>query len=173
MRLFIALDFEDKQYFSDIQKRIISDAAKLTLTNTFHLTLKFLGEVKEEDVDEIKDALKAVKFEKFSILTDKTGVFPDYDYIKVVWLGLKDGSKVLELQQRIEKALEGLFPKDDRFHPHITLARVKFVKDRNTFAKAVKEAKAEPKEFNLDCFKLIKSTLTPEGPVYEDLEEYS
>jgi 2'-5' RNA ligase len=173
MRLFIALDFDDSEYFHEIQKQIPSDTAKLSLTKTFHLTLKFLGEVPDANVDTIKDKLKQVKFEPLSLSTDKIGVFPNENYIKVVWVGLKDGNKVIELQQQIEKALEGMFPRDNRFHPHITLARVKFVKDKEAFSKKLKEISVESKEFSLKSFKLIKSTLTGEGPVYEDLESFS
>jgi 2'-5' RNA ligase len=173
MRLFIALDFDDSEYFRDIQKQIPSDTAKLTITKTFHLTLKFLGGVPDDKVGEIKDRLKQVKFEPISLSTDKIGVFPNESYVKVVWIGLKDGNKVIELQQQVEKALEGMFPKDTRFHPHITLARVKFVKDKEAFSKKLKEINVESKEFSLKSFKLIKSTLTGEGPVYEVLEDFS
>ncbi|MBW2984911.1 RNA 2',3'-cyclic phosphodiesterase [Candidatus Woesearchaeota archaeon] len=173
MRLFIALDFDDPVYFQDIQKQMPSDTAKLTLTKTFHLTLKFLGEVHDNKVSELKERLKQVKFEPISAATDKIGVFPDENYIRVVWVGLKDGNKVIELQQSIEKALEGLFPRDNRFHPHITLARVKFVKEKAVFIKKIKDIRLESKEFLINSFKLVKSTLTPEGPVYEDLASFS
>ena len=173
MRLFIALDFDDPEYFSNIQKQIPPDTAKLTLPKTFHLTLKFLGEVPDDKVDELKDRLRQVKFEAISASTDKIGVFPTESYTRVVWVGLKDGDKIIEIQQRVEKALEGMFPKDNRFHPHITLARVKFVKDKVNFIKKLREIKVEPKEFSINGFKLVKSTLTPEGPVYEDLEVFS
>ena len=61
------------------------------------------------------------------------------------------------------------FKKDTRFHPHVTLARVKFVKDKQDFIKSLKEIKIEKKSFEITEFKLIKSTLTGEGPIYEDL----
>jgi 2'-5' RNA ligase len=173
MRLFIALDFDDKDHFLDIQEQIPGDMAKMTHPKTFHLTLKFLGDVPDNQVDEIKERLRLVKFEHFSVSTDKIGTFPSENYIKVIWVGLKDGNKVVELQQKVEKALEGLFPKDSRFHPHITLARVMFVKDKAGFTKKIKDIKPEPKEFSINSFKLIKSTLTGEGPVYGDLEEFS
>ena len=62
-----------------------------------------------------------------------------------------------------------MFKKEKRFYPHITLGRVKFVNDPETFVPALKEITVEPKQFEVKEFKLIKSTLTSEGPVYEDL----
>ena len=96
MRLFIALDFDDPEYFSNIQKQIPLDTAKLTIPKTFHLTLKFLGEVPDDKINELKDRLKQVKFEPVSAATDKIGVFPTESYVRVVWVGLRDGSKITE-----------------------------------------------------------------------------
>lgn len=173
MRLFIALDFDDPGYFKDIQKQIPSDTAKLTLPKVFHLTLKFLGEVLDDKVDELKARLNEIKFDPFSVSTDRIGTFPNENYIRVVWVGLKDGNKVIELQQAVEKTLEGLFSKDNRFHPHITITRVKFVKEKEAFLKKIKDIKVVPKEFSINSFKLVKSTLTGEGSVYEDLSVFS
>ena len=78
-------------------------------------------------------------------------------------------AEIYELQQKIDSRLADLFPKDDRFKPHITLARVKFIKDKVKFIRELKQIKIEKKEFSVSNFKLMKSTLTPEGPVYEDL----
>jgi 2'-5' RNA ligase len=173
MRLFIALDLDNKEYFSSIQEQIPNDIAKLTLPKEFHLTLKFLGEVSDDKIEEIKVRLEQVEFEPISLTTDNIGVFPNEDYIKVVWIGIKKQEKVKELQQKIEKSLEGLFTEDNRFHPHITLARVKFIKDKKTFKDKLSTLKFESKESSIIAFKLIKSTLTEEGPVYETLAEFS
>lgn len=174
MRLFIALELDKlKEYFKEIQGKLASDNAKITLTKTYHLTLKFLGEVDEKDADLIRVSLKNIKFEPFSTKLDKIGVFPNENYIRVVWVGLKPDNEIMELQQNIDEALASLFKKEKDFVSHITLARVKFVNDKKSFMDMLSRIKIEPKEIMIKNFKLVKSTLTGEGPVYEDLEVFS
>jgi len=172
MRLFIAIDLDNEEYFKNIQKQINSENAKIKLVNSFHLTLKFLGYVSKENLVRIKDALKQIKFEKFNIKTTKIGVFPNENFIRVVWLGLKPEDKILELKEKVDKCLEGISSKEKEFKPHLTLARVKFIKDKQSFINNLKNIKIKEKEFEVNSIKLIKSTLTPEGPVYDVLAEF-
>jgi len=175
MRLFIAIDFNElNEDFKALQNNIDKDLAKLKEVSTFHLTLKFLGEVPEEKVGVLKERLNEVKFKSFSLSLDKIGVFPSESYIKVIWVGITPQDQVIELQKKIEDSLKDFnFKKDFEFHPHITLARVKFVKDKENFLKNLKDIKVEEKTIEVKDFRLVKSTLTSEGPVYEDLEIYS
>jgi len=173
MRAFIAFEMpeEIKKILLDAQKQINTEKAKIRSAKAFHLTLKFLGEVEDKKIEGIKSALNGIKFKKFNTILTEIGVFPNESYIRVVWAGLEDSEgKIKKLQQEIDSKIELLgFKKDTRFHPHLTLARVKFVKDKQDFIKSLKEIKIEKKAFEVSEFKLIKSTLTGEGPVYEDL----
>lgn len=168
MRLFIALDFNElKDYFTELQKQL--PEAKQTFPKDFHLTLKFLGEVEDEKVEEIKQKLKEVKFKPFEAKTRPIGYFTD-KFLKVVYVNV-DGD-IEKLQKDIDKKLEPMFKPDTRFHPHLTLARVKFVNDKKAYIEALKKIRTEDKPVKIDKFQLINSTLTPEGPIYEILEEY-
>lgn len=171
MRTFIATDFgELRDFFVGLQS-LLEGNAKVTLTKTFHLTYKFLGEVPDSQIEKIKAALQNIAFQPFKVTLSHLGVFPSEDYIRVVWVGFEDNNKINELQKAIDNSLT--FPKDKRFHPHITLGRVKFVEDKKAFIDNMKKIHVEKKEFEVKNFKLIKSTLTPEGPVYEDLAIFS
>ncbi|MBW3001704.1 RNA 2',3'-cyclic phosphodiesterase [Candidatus Woesearchaeota archaeon] len=174
MRLFIAFDVseEAKNYLSDLQKQLPEDS-KLNLVKQFHQTLKFLGDVDEDKIDKIKAALTNVSFTKFTAKTNGLGVFPDEKMIRVVWVGLVPKDAITGLQQEIETALLDMFPKDTRFHPHLTLARVKSVKDKKDFIEKLNKLTIKEINFPVSSFKLIKSELTPEGPVYEDIAEFS
>ena len=77
MRLFIAIDLNDEEYFQNIQDKIDSKDSKISFTKTFHLTLKFLGEVNESHLPKIKQALNNTTFNPFKIKTTKIGVFPN------------------------------------------------------------------------------------------------
>ena len=173
MRLFIAVDFNElKDYFAELQNQLNKNA-KLSLTNTFHLTLKFLGEVHPNNAEKIVDILKNIKFETFSVHLDSIGIFPTENYIRVVWIGLKPEEKVLELQKNIDESLKGLFRKENDFKAHITLARVKYQEDKKAFLEQLKKIKVENKKIEVKDFKLIKSTLSPKGAVYEDLSVFN
>ena len=176
MRLFIAIDFgELRDCLIELQDNLPKEDVKLTLTKRYHLTLKFLGEVSETDAEKVIEILKKIKFEKFEINLDDIGVFPNENYIRVVWVGVNPKKQVIELQRNIEDSLKEFnFKKDFSFHPHITLARVKFVKDKPNFIDALKKLKINKDKIIITKeFKLIKSTLSPEGPIYEDWEVFS
>ena len=169
MRLFIAIDFNElRDYFIGLQK-LLPKNAKLSLTKTFHLTLKFLGEVQPDNADRIIDILKKIKFESFFVHLDSVGIFPTENYIRVVWVGLKPEEKILELQKKIDESLNKLFKKEKDFKAHITLARVKYPEDKKQFLEQLKKIEIENKKIKIKDFRLVKSTLTPSGPVYEDL----
>lgn len=173
MRLFIAIDTPEEvhNYFLSIQKQINS-YAKINFTKTFHLTLKFLGEVKEENVEKITTLLNEIKFDNFSIKLNKIGLFPNENYIKVVWVGLEPEEPILRLQKGIDNSLKSIFKEEKNFKPHLTLARVKLVKNKENFIKNLENIKIEQKQFDVSSFKLIKSILTPNGPIYEDVAEF-
>tara|TARA_Y100000310_G_scaffold43465_1_gene40562 strand:- start:14954 stop:15487 length:534 start_codon:yes stop_codon:yes gene_type:complete len=176
MRLFIAVTLPDniREYIKDIQKQVPLNNNKIKLVSAeqLHLTLKFLGEVSEKDVDKVKECLSAVKVKQFKAVLDGTGAFPSESYIRVVWVGLRPKNKFIELQQRVDKSLLELFKPDKRFQPHVTIARVRFVEDKKGFFEKVKNIKVEEKEFIVKNFKLVKSTLTGEGPVYEEIGSF-
>ena len=175
MRLFIAIDFNElREELSKAQSRIDSSLAKLNPVSAFHLTMQFLGEVDDSKVELIKAKLKEIKFKPFSLALDKVGVFPSESYVRVIWAGVKPHDEVKELQKNVEEALKEFnFKKDFDFHPHITLARVRFVSDKAKFAKNINEIKLENKELDINDFRLVKSTLMRNGPEYEDVEIFS
>ena len=173
MRLFIAIDFNElNEYFIELQK-LLPRNAKLSFTKDFHLTLKFLGEVQPNDSEKIISILKKIKFEPFSVFLDSIGIFPTENYIRVVWIGLKPEEKVLELQKQIDDSLKELFKKEKDFKTHITLARVKYPENKKSFLEHAKKINVESKKIEIKDFRLVKSTLTPKGPFYEDLAVFN
>ena len=171
MRLFIAIEIPEdvKEHLVKIQENIDTTKNKIRLVNkgSMHLTLKFLGEVQPNKLGDIKDDLKQITFKPFSVVLDTIGVFPSEDYIRVVWVGLKPEEPVLELQKNIDENLKKLFKKEKDFKPHLTIARVKYIEDESSFISKLKSIKIESKKIEVNNFKLVKSTLTPKGPVYE------
>lgn len=172
MRSFIAIDIP-----IEIRKKIekisleFKDLGKINFVKleNQHLTLKFLGEVSEDKVEFIKEKLGQIKFNKFKSRIEGLGVFPNENFIKVLWVGIKSG-EIYKLQRKIDTTLKEMFPRDDRFHPHLTIGRVKFIRDNDKFKQKLKLEIED--EFEVSCFKLIRSDLVSGGPIYEVLKEF-
>lgn len=167
MRLFIATEFKSEEL---LRLRNEFDIKGIKVVNHFHLTWKFLGDVDEKDVQSITKKLGQIKATKFRVNPTKLGSFPSLWDLQVIWAGV-DGKGLIELKEKIEKALQGMFQKDKRFSAHITLGRVKFVEDKKMIQEKLKQ-EINNEEFEVDKFMLIKSELTPEGPVYTTLKEF-
>lgn len=177
MRTFIAIELpkEIREYLTEIQKQIGSEDAKIkwVAKKHLHLNLKFLGEISEKRVELLKELLGKVKFKKFDVNLNSLGVFPNEKIINVIWIDLKPAGKVIELQQKVDAELLNHFPKEQRFYAHLTLGRVKIMKNKEALLEKIKSVKVEEKEFEINEFKLIKSDLTKDGPVYTTITTYS
>lgn len=152
MRLFIALDCND---FRNILDPIIEklEGPGIKKVTTYHLTLAFF---RDADPQEILDQLN-LSYEPVKLTLQGLGHFNN----KVIWVGVSPQDPILGLKKEIDMQL-GL--DEDRFHPHITLVRLK-QKAKLPQIK-VPEESAYPRLF------LFKSTLTKEGPIHEKLHEF-
>ena len=169
-RIFIAIDIPEniKNEIVKVQKQIPSFNGKLTEYENLHLTLKFLGEIDEETIDKIKEKLKEIKFKKFNTEIDEIGFFKK-EHGAIIWLRLTNCD---DLQKEVDKKLEGLFEKEKRFMSHLTIARVKSIKNKNQFFSEIEKIKVLPLNFEVNEFVLKESFLLEKGPSYEDIERY-
>jgi len=182
MRTFIAIELsrEIKETLSGIQDELKKAGAdvKWVKTDNIHLTLKFLGEVREEKIPKIAQSLKESTnlTAPFDIQLDTAGVFPDLKFPRVVWIGIEEGKeKLIGLANQIEDMLVSLkFPKEKRgFSAHITIGRVRSAKNKDALIQKLKQVKPLKLTQQIKSIALFKSTLTPEGPAYEKLAESS
>jgi RNA 2',3'-cyclic 3'-phosphodiesterase len=176
MRTFIAIDIpkEIKEEIIKIQKQLPYFKGKLTEKENLHLTLKFLGEIDENKLKEIKKILGEIKLGSFETEIDSIGFFDNnksklYERQIIVWLHMKNCEK---LQKDIDESLSVLFEKEKRFMAHLTIARVKETKDKKDFFEKIMRIKIPPMKFPVKKFRLKKSTLTEKGSIYEDIEVY-
>ncbi len=173
MRTFIAIELpeEVKEQLREIQQSC--KGIKASFVKDFHLTLKFLGEVDEKTLEKVKEKLREIKFKSFKLKLSSVGCFPSEKYIRVLWVGTEPEDEVAELQKNIEEALkEFKFKKDFKFKAHLTLARVRFIDDKEAFIEKFKNIDVKPMEFEVFSFSLMKSILSPKGAVYEELEKF-
>ena len=171
MRTFISINISEeiRKEIKKIQDFLPEFFGKKTELENLHLTLKFLGEVEEKTVEEIKEKLREIKIEKFKTEIDEIGIFSP-NFIRIVWLHMKDCDN---LQKQIDNALKNLFEPEKRFMSHLTIARIKGIKDKKRFLQDLEKIKIEKIKFKVDKFYLMKSELTAEGPRYSVLEEYN
>jgi 2'-5' RNA ligase len=177
MRAFIAIELPDelKKKISDFQNELqTQDFVAANWTSDYHLTLKFFGEIDEHKQKEIANILVdiASKTKSFDLELKGVGAFPSQDYVRVLWMGAGYGDDEAKfLQKEIDEALSEDFEKESNYANHLTLARIKAVKDKFKLKKFF-ENKQSFGKFKVSSIKLIKSVLTKSGPVYETLKEF-
>jgi len=186
IRAFIAIELpgELKSVLKDLEEKLRtpkSRCAKWVDPGSMHLTLKFLGNVGQKQVEEIKKDLETqAKLSKpLSLVTAETGCFPNMQRPRVFWIGLNgEIEKLLDLQSRIDESTGKLgFPRESRpFTAHLTLARLRDdcgPVERKDFAGSVKGARLEqPFSMIVNAVSLIRSRLTPAGAIYTRLAEF-
>ena len=171
MRCFIAINIPEKikNKVFHISRNLHEQNlfhGKVTEKNNLHLTLKFLGEISQEQLEKVKKILNNLNLKKIKIKITNAGVF-DENHIKIIWL------KMLNLenfQKQIDEALKPLFKPEQRFMSHLTIARVKQKpKNPELLLEEIQKLKIN-KEFVLDTVKIMKSELFSSGPKYKVLE---
>lgn len=181
LRLFIAIKLDDQAIIDKIT-RLQHDLltaklrAKYVEPENLHITLKFIGEVTPEVAERIAKSLREIQGNQFEIEFYGIGAFPSLSRPRVLWIGVRNGASQLEtLAESIEATLSRkvrIKRSEKSFHPHLTIARVK---GRLTLdAKKILEAHREDifGQIKAREFLLMKSTLTPRGPIYNVVEKY-
>lgn len=178
MRTFIAIEIP-----GDIRKRLADyinmldrlcgNNVKWVKEDNLHFTVKFLGEIEQNDLETVNRCVAETiaDIEPFTVGLSDVGFFPSSRNPRVVWIGTDGGEdELLGIYQNLESCLESEgFDRDSKpFSPHLTIGRVK----RNgklvlpgTFVEF------EPVKFEVSSLAVIKSSLTPDGPIYEKLSE--
>jgi 2'-5' RNA ligase len=185
MRVFIAIDIGEqiRKALGDLQRELQSKLdirrgdVKWVNPNSIHLTLKFLGEIRDEKTVEVCNTVKEVAagHEGFELDVESVGHFGGRS-ARVVWVGCGHGSETLQkLQGDIEQqlALAG-WPEENReFTGHLTLCRVRNPKAGVKLAQLTEKYK----DFKLgtmpaDSVVVYQSELRPSGPIYTPLGNY-
>ena len=172
MRMFVAIEVSSKDVLNSIHKiqTELNIKAKSVELHNMHFTVQFLGEVSEEMIGKISDALNSIEFSAFSITFASIGVFPKPNSPRVIWIGVTDGINELEkLAEMIRSKLSYIgFSPDKKFKPHVTIFRVKN-KIEDLSSKLEKFSSYSFGKQLISEIKLKKSELTPNGPIYTDL----
>jgi len=182
LRLFYAMFISSK--IAETLARHISQCAlsgadvKWVEPQNLHLTLKFLGEVQQERLEEILAAGESAAdgIKAFKVFWEGFGAFPDFRRPRVVWAGMKQGGRaVSEIAERLEDRLAASgFRKEERaFRPHLTIGRVKSPRGLEELRKVTEKIQnSRIGEMEVSSFSLVKSTLTSRGPIYSVVRNF-
>ena len=152
-------------------------AASWVRTHAMHITVKFLGDTPEEQIEMIREAVsgKCKDLLSFVIELAGLGVFPDSKAPRTLWAGISSGQEqLLSLEKDIDEALVPIgFPAEHKpYHPHVTLARIK--KDHRQFGLTLRQAEILTHMIKfgsvpVEKIRLYKSELKPGGSIYTPL----
>ncbi len=178
IRAFLAVDLDDdlKPKINKIIKKFkqIDTKIKYVELTNLHLTLKFFGDIDTEGLNLLEDAIANVvsDFDSFKIKIKGCGAFPNNNHIKVIWIGIDEDEVIKDLHHKLDKEFVRLgFERDKKFSTHLTIGRMKSAKNKNQVKSVIEEFNnVEIGEMDVTHINLKKSTLTPAGPIYEDLK---
>lgn len=179
-RLFIAVKYcpneEILHLINELKEKFKGEKIKFVDVRNIHLTLKFLGDTDELLIDDISNVFKEISynFERITMSIIGVEAFFRKSIPAIIYLKTKFDKHIINLSKDINLSLKKLaFAVDKRkFIPHITLARIKYLKDIQDFENHIKHIQFKSYNFNIDSFELIESKLYPEGPVYQTLGSF-
>ena len=179
IRTFVAvLIAEDlKKKMSEVQEQVkkLAPDVKWVAPENFHVTMKFLGSVREDELAEVCAAVEEAvsPFSPFELSISGLGAFPSPARARVVWIGIEKGREQLSgLASAIDERLAGLgFEKEDKaFKAHVTIGRVKTSRFLKKLAEEIGSVDADNLGTQqVSSVVIMQSELLREGPVYSPL----
>ncbi|MDI6731093.1 MAG: RNA 2',3'-cyclic phosphodiesterase [Candidatus Margulisbacteria bacterium] len=180
MRVFISIELNNtiKKKIGCLMDQLKKEPApvKWVKVENLHITLKFLGWVDDQKIDSlvhiVADAVSGAR--RFKAKFENLEFFPNEKRPRGIWIGITEGTDQLNsLAGRLEEKLLNAGDKSEtrEFNPHITIGRVKEnsglekLKQKITKLHALKFGK-----LLIEKISIMKSTLTPKGPVYERIK---
>jgi len=180
-RLFAAIKIHPSPEFirlyTELQNSLRIANIKWVDVNNIHITLKFFGETEESKIRGINKALAEVAFQNSSFVINlkNSGIFGSSYNPRVVWFGIEKSPALEKLAEEVLEAMDKTGFERDRqnFVPHLTVGRIKQVKDKRIFQEVIERYRTvEVQEEKVDRFLLFESILKPHGPEYRVLETF-
>ena len=179
MRTFIAIEIpaEIKKGMAEAQGRLKVSGVEAGWTRPegIHLTLKFLGDVGEQRIPEVMNALTraVIGMNRFRLEITGAGAFPNPRSARVAWIGVSgDLERLMALQSSVEEAMAGfgMERENRKFTPHLTLGRIKYIRSRDAWVNALDAMKdIRLSSFDVEAVSLMKSELQRSGAVYAEI----
>ncbi len=183
IRAFIAIPVDEnvRDLASSIVKNLATAGAdvKWVEPENLHLTLKFLGNISTDMLDQISSVIQeaVAGINQFEVTVDGIGAFPGGKKpLRVIWLGVSDKSGLMEkISLGIEEGCKNLgFKSEERgFKPHLTIGRVRQgSQNLSKLRSAISSVEFNPLKLSIDRVNLMRSELSPRGPTYTVLRTF-
>jgi 2'-5' RNA ligase len=174
LRLFVCIWIPEelKEKIVNLQEEIrnVPIIAKFVERENMHLTITFLGNIRDEDVVSLKNKLDMTTkyIKKFQIKLSGLKVIPNEYYVRVLGVDVKGSEKFIDLIKNVGDTVGGKYYETNK----LTLCRVKKVKDKKMLRDFIeKNRNVEIGDFEVKNIALVKSVLTRNGPLYKTLHE--
>lgn len=186
LRLFVAIALPEPirdeiiRGRQELQPLVPQDVVRWTRSDQFHLTLRFLGDVPADGIEDLKKTVSNVcrNARPLSLRAEGVGFFPNPRSPRIIWVGINDQEGHLAaLQQQIETAVGPLSPEpgEKNFTGHVTLGRLKNPRPTDTRDLAAWAQSFEKRRFGewtADEIEIIRSELSPAGARYASLAAF-
>lgn len=146
---------------------------KRTRVVNWHITVRFVGDASDIEIDRLAERAEAlVDSAQGRVKVSGLGAFPRFTKASVIYAAIDDPSGVLdELAATVEEVATdvGFEPEGRPYVPHITLSRVRPVRDVSTISSALDEIGVP---VGVDSLTMFRTTSTRDGPIYTPLHEF-
>lgn len=175
MRLFVAIALSDpvRSALDKFQTRMRGecDSVRWIPSHQLHLTVKFLGDVPDREVNGVSEALKraTASAAPFEMGVSGCGCFPERGPVRIVWAGtVEETGAMKNCARQVDTELERAgFPRERRpFSPHITMGRVRDDRSGGRLRSAIEGSSLEGGVDSIGSLTLMSSVLSPKGPTY-------
>lgn len=180
IRCFIAIKVDPiKQYF-DYITNIESEfnvRIKVVKPENYHFTLHFFGDISVEEIDKVDEFLETIELQKFEYILSKTGSIPHNKLrrTRVLYVDPSVGRDyIIKTTNTIRELLilQGIQVQKRQYLPHLTICRVKSGNEIEGFTRSWLNKEFEDMNIQCNGLELIKSDLTPRGPIYTTMYDY-
>lgn len=181
LRLFAAVHIVPDENFlmtyDGLKQALDYNIIKWVDPNNIHITLRFFGETNPDEVPVISQALAkaAENINPFPVTLEKTGIFGSKYDPKVIWFGIRENPQLQILHSNITNCLADVeyFADRQNFVPHLTIGRIKEIKDKRFFQAIIDRfTEVTLLTRNVKEFSLYQSELKKEGPIHTVLETF-
>jgi len=180
IRSFVALDIPSqvKEEIDGIigELRRLGGNVKWVKPQNLHITLKFLGEIEPETLENVYRVTEesAGETQVLSFSLSGAGLFPNPKRPRVFWIGIKEVGELEGLSRRLDEGLEALgFQREKRgFSPHLTIGRARTPQGMERLVEGIRKMEYSSGRIEATSLLVMKSKLTPQGPIYSPLKEY-
>lgn len=170
MKAFIAVKIPESLYSKLSAIQDLFEEFPLLHAHTYHITLEFLGDIKEDEFQFIKKRLESFSFPAFKFTISKLGVFPSLSSPKVLWVSSSDTRETNLFFKLVTQLQKHLFREvNTTFQTHISLARIKDLRSKRKLIQTITNASFSPFSFTIEKIIFYESKLTNGNSIYNEL----